>query len=660
MKMDVLFEFMYEEFGYKSPENPHIVYPVIEGGAFAPYLKQLFGTWLEESNYLSWAEDNLGATQLTCNPQNVTEYLDLLDLLGNRATPLSITGNRLTRSFGLLLGKYALVISDGSLDDLFLTHALRWSDKFMGDSQHTIVIPDSVLNEESDYQALATWCDSNVGGNTFELISYSLPLKRLVEIRDIVKRFLPPLKSVWAIDIVRCNAIADVPDVVHSTTPQVVNVNDVLSFEIPKPNYAKRLARNPFNYKRWICDINLSPGFGNKQAFLPSMFEGLDLLLSGQPDRRYLTGGIGSRRIARSKLAITADFKHTLWRMKLPSHKEVIEMMCSNAGYATTSNDSLYYDGILKLLGQLRDANFLQNDDIRDLFLNRDFIRGKAFTLKQMFNRCRVLHDQRPEFKKWIEVLAGKQIFLQGYNLKCPICGLDIWYSLARVDSHMECEGCRSTYQIPIALHFAYRLNHLFQDGQNQGVVTEILTLLLLENTAQHGFIWQANKKLSKGETDLEIDIIAMLDGYLVVAECKNSLLTERQNDDPDERSRQIEKLKKQIDQEIEFAVDAQAHLYLYAVLNGSIPQEIIDHLDNKRNQHPDLVIRIVTQDELIRCKFQPDEQESNRPVQMHDLVGDAMLPPYYEGEDCFLRDNSANERVSTFGSMLTRRVIRN
>lgn len=230
--------------------------------------------------------------------------------------------------------------------------------------------------------------------------------------------------------------------------------------------------------------------------------------------------------------------------------------------------------------------------------------------------------------------MSGKNILLRGYNLECDVCTLNSWYDISSVDEYVLCNGCRSPIQLPThpEFGFAYRLNHLLNDENNNGTNTVLLTLLFLYTVSRKSLHWQADVKVKqdKDNKEIELDIIAMVDGILVCAECKNSIVS-------DERSPQfkakISELTAQLDRGINAAKSIGAKLYLFCTIQTELPSAIKEHLTKADNDNPEIKIRHVRQEELIQGEFLLAENSSME-VTIYDVIGRNLLTPYFFDAD--------------------------
>ncbi len=643
--VDAMLERFFSESGKLSPEQSIVRYPVIQEGLFSPYLEIICGMWLPESKYEAFAKDALGASDINATPQNLQEYLNILDEIETRILPLTVTKKLLSPTYSMPgFGGYSIVLSKGLLDNLFIYHALRWSHISHASQLTTAIVPIEALRSADDYRLLAEWFGKKVGGNTFTIISYDVSLVDIIEFREKLRAVLPTRKNAlsddsgWVINIARCNIIPSVPQVTNAKRKQLVNVqNKRYSFEILKPAFHELTGIRKYNSKRWICDLELPSNSENKRGFVPSMFLDLNFLLSKLPERQILYSMGASLRLARGKISLEADQRSDIARFQLPTDKKIIETASENAGYKVGIGNSIYYQGMIALMGSLQAATFLHNRHILNLFSYSPLIQGGALTIKEMYKQFKISPDNRPQFETWVQTLAGKQVMLRGYNIQCPVCGLTTWYELDGVHEFMSCEGCRSSFQLPIHGDFAFRLNRLFAARRNQGSVAILLTLLLLEKTAKDGLIWQADTPLIKDGKKTEIDILAMVDGHLVIAECKNSFLPKKSKDDPELRQKKIDELKSQLKDGIEVALNMKAQLFLFASLQEDIPAEISEFLIEQDKQHTTLSVRLVTAGELINGNFHDIEERGS----IFEITERNVLPPLVQEEDCYQNDKN-------------------
>lgn len=99
------------------------------------------------------------------------------------------------------------------------------------------------------------------------------------------------------------------------------------------------------------------------------------------------------------------------------------------------------------------------------------------------------------------------------------------------------CDGCREEMPIPVrsdVLHWRYRINELWANGQDQGTVTPLLALYAMHakwssSFAREGFGYYPGIELKKREEasvpvdHIEIDLVSLYGGRPVLVECKES-----------------------------------------------------------------------------------------------------------------------------------------
>jgi hypothetical protein len=614
---------LYEQHRGTLPTDLLRVYPVIKEGLYQRQLEIQFGSYTEDSEYSRVFREWLGATELTCEPASVAQYLELVSALGEKETPIDLTTYTLSATLPFTaFGEPVLILSNGEIDDLFLYQVLRWSKRTLSGALTVFIIPFEYLKTDDELEILLNWLFPKLATTVLTLASLSLTIDHLIEIRRRIKAIITG-KGELRVKIRKCNFQPVIPAVMSEKKDQVVNIREQkVEFEVNSPSFVQRIP----SYRRWIFELNLSPGFGNRRGFIPSMFPDLNYLLSDY-GHYAIYAGWGSRvRIARGLLAVPISKKTTLASIYLPTNTQLICRACENGGYRVNKNRSTYYEAILDLVGSIKGIQFLKHKKVLELLLLRDMLQGDAFTLEQISDRVKPKGKQEIiEFKNWIQTLANTRVLLRGYKLKCSRCELNTWYDLPDIGEYVTCHGCRFPFPIPLDARFAFKLNMLFADGNNQGTITSLLTLLLIYNASAHSFIWQADVDLNKGKDDsINVDLIAMCDGALIIAECKNRFETEKVEE--------VDKLIDQLVRNIAVAKSLNAKVFLFSTLQESIPQRVIDFLEDQDEQETKLRIRLVTTNELIESKFAATKEQNTSPSLWADLIKPL---PQYVGVDC-------------------------
>lgn len=198
--------------------------------------------------------------------------------------------------------------------------------------------------------------------------------------------------------------------------------------------------------------------------------------------------------------------------------------------YTQDASKTRYYQGMIRLMGGIDQLAFLREDYMLRLLDNAQVKKGTAFTLHELM-QIALPRQHHTDFLNIMTRLAAQSVFMRGYRLTCPVCDLTLWYELSAVQEMTPCRGCLMPFQLPLDLSFAYRLNHLFCMGLNQGAASVLLMLLWLHEHYEK-VTWEACIIIQQ----TEVDLIVHADDDLLLIECKNVLT--------DKQTSQIERVK--------------------------------------------------------------------------------------------------------------------
>jgi hypothetical protein len=641
----------HEDKGVIDTDHSNCRYPIISTSRYSQFLELLYGSYPEESvdgrSIKGAFQELLGAIEVKCQPQNFEEYISLLKVLNKKVTPLEFTSQYLSVRFSSVFQLFptglSAVISDGSIDDLFLFHVTRWTG-----GPGVYVLAEDAQNDET-IQAIAGWIGPQIKGNVFPIGSLSVDLEILRDFRDRLRKYLPHRDPSWHIDIRWCNFGASIATLPHSERKQqAVTVQDSRVIA-DIPDFELRASVSAFN--RWVAEVDLSPASGNRQGFQPSMFRDLNFLLSGHSDQQwfYATPAICVRRVARGNLAMLAGRDHYLADFRLPSPSQLIKTALKNSGFEFVAQDrpGKLSQGMVDLVGGITHMRFMRSDYMLRLFdeiiherarnqKQDKFLRKtKAYSYNDLRRFAKAGKENETELERTLENLAGKRVFLRGYNLDCTHCGLTTWYQLTEAAEWVTCKGCGRLFQIPLqGVNFSYYLNELFLEGLHQGSKSVILTALLVHNFARHSVFWQTGYRIEKDGQETEVDFIAMCDGALILSECKDSF--EFENLSEEKQHKFIE----QIQTNIRIARELDADVFLFSTLRKTpIPDEVQQILQTADEEGSTLRIRAIHREDLLSGWFQePGEEDKPRFMQLGYLLKDLPL----HDEPCFERDTHA------------------
>ena len=234
------------------------------------------------------------------------------------------------------------------------------------------------------------------------------------------------------------------------------------------------------------------------------------------------------------------------------------------AGYsAAHDSKGRHFCGMVRLLGGLEGMALLRERYMLDLFSNAQLRKGTAFTYKQLQSIANP-REHTDRFRQQMLTLVDCDVFFRGYRLQCPACHLDSWYALEEVNEGVLCQGCRTRFQMPLELDFAYRLNRLFAEGLRQGALSVLLAALLLDGARCESLAWLPGLTLERNGETIDVDLAALCDGDLLLVECKDNFDDGETGDIADQVSRLLD-----------VARAVKASRFLFATLREDVPDSL-------------------------------------------------------------------------------------
>lgn len=244
-----------------------------------------------------------------------------------------------------------------------------------------------------------------------------------------------------------------------------------------------------------------------------------------------------------------------------------------------------YIQGLIRLAGGIGNMDFLRDVYMIRLLSNAQLRKEKAFTYKQL-QQIALPEAHTDRFYGQMEMLIANGMFLRGYNLQCPTCDLETWYSLNDIEEHTVCQGCRLAFQLPLTLSFSYRPNRLLVEALKSGAITILLTGLWLREQFDIRQ-WQSEMMVSRGDLTTDLDIVYASGDQITIIECKDNF-----------KVTEIDSLKQQLSNGIRVAEDIGAEYYIFATLYpDALPQELIEWF---HNQSTKLQVKILTRDDFL------------------------------------------------------------
>jgi ribosomal protein S27E len=165
----------------------------------------------------------------------------------------------------------------------------------------------------------------------------------------------------------------------------------------------------------------------------------------------------------------------------------------------------------------------------------------------------------------WRDKGVVGQVFL---TPKCPACRRQTWVGSIDLSAPVICRDCGRPIPIGGSVEVGYRLEPIVGAALDDGLVPVALTGEFLRNLTHQGFQWVPGFRFAKAGKEQDIDIVALCDGHLVMAECKELGSTK-----PSVKT--WSKVGKQFEGLIETARDCSAEAVFLASLAWSYPPGI-------------------------------------------------------------------------------------
>lgn len=328
-------------------------------------------------------------------------------------------------------------------------------------------------------------------------------------------------------------------------------------FYFPDLSFSKKLN---FDQQRWALDLQIKQiDGGASQPFLLPLTTDAHFFMkyvSGRVNReRNLTFFIENRDnrvVAELTIPPFIDLSRQLLSAPIV-HGENIETKYKYTGFHDSSHRLQAFvhcfGGDWDTIGTyLRDKYWM---DTFEQLCTSEKAAGDCITLAELVASCsEVLNKaghplgKREEtrhnkenlilgIKEQLRQLCEYNVFLPGFKLKCTHCSSKYWYSMSEANRHVHCKGCLADFTFPIEPEFAYKLNDVIKNNiyqsktQRDGNLTVIRTLLKLRQRGRNGFAYvpQINlfDKYHSTKPCNELDIMAIVDGHLVIGEAKHN-----------------------------------------------------------------------------------------------------------------------------------------
>jgi hypothetical protein len=219
---------------------------------------------------------------------------------------------------------------------------------------------------------------------------------------------------------------------------------------------------------------------------------------------------------------------------------EIFRVLFTSQGYNFNLSDKgIYFNEIVNLFSEYDDFfSFFEDLGNQVLLENISNIKlgdgiglssdkRKYYSLKELKKQLKLT---KQKFKERINYYISKNIFQRGLILKCERCRNTAWYNLEKLTNYFKCERCDKKQRF-ISNHYLtknepewhYKLNEVIFQGISNNILVPILTLNYFRRQKKKSFIILGDCEVSKNDKKFEIDINCILDGKLIIGECKSS-----------------------------------------------------------------------------------------------------------------------------------------
>jgi len=127
------------------------------------------------------------------------------------------------------------------------------------------------------------------------------------------------------------------------------------------------------------------------------------------------------------------------------------------------------------------------------------------------------------EIDRLTDLWWQKGILTSGFELSCEECNFETWYPIEIVGDKYVCWRCQLENRRPHDSEIHYKLQESFYQAHSENMIIPILTLdYIKSNVAKESFLYSVPLSLEPNNpTSSDIDIVAIVDGEVIIAECK-------------------------------------------------------------------------------------------------------------------------------------------
>ena len=139
--------------------------------------------------------------------------------------------------------------------------------------------------------------------------------------------------------------------------------------------------------------------------------------------------------------------------------------------------------------------------------------------------------EERISLPASVQYLCQQEILHQGHEWRCKKCANNNWVSIDNLSRTMECDVCGTSQPAPVTQTWRFKLDNFILEGlREHGLLACLWCLAKLVSRARVSFYFCESQQLfytvesfEKRESDLEIDLLAVVDGTTYLCEAKSS-----------------------------------------------------------------------------------------------------------------------------------------
>jgi len=290
---------------------------------------------------------------------------------------------------------------------------------------------------------------------------------------------------------------------------------------------------------RWMVEVWI------ERLRLPVRPSQTRLVIEKQPFAFSRVSRLGAAYMANRVLTLshqTVEAQLVRPRLRLPTDWQVFNALAGEAALSITLSDKGHYEReLIRMLGDLPTVgSHLRHGGIVrtlsrfiDATPNEKGVYDEGVVIDK--DKRRYL-DLRAMAKLWngdedaARTLADKYlqngVFQRGLVVKCPHCRKADWYPLKELSDKVACHRCSREHVFAADAAVYFRLDEIAAQVLIHNSHVSLLALDYLRRRSKMSFLYSTDCEVRREGEDqdkpwLEIDLLAVIDGELLVGECK-------------------------------------------------------------------------------------------------------------------------------------------